>query len=209
MTAEHVTVLSLMSASDLHLTTPRLRLSPMTDDDIAALVRHWSDDQVRRYLWDDQPVTLDMVSAIVTTSDKDFQREGYGIWTARLLADEEDEARLIGMCGLRQVQGKGWLEILYSLKPRYWHMGLATEAAHHVLNFAFSALHQKRVIASADAGNQASEAVLIRLGFTPFTGGQTDDRSYWSITRDQVLAMSELPPGNAELGMDWRGGLGL
>ena len=177
------------------LTTHRLCLKPITDADVASLVRHWGDSQVRRYLWDDKPVTVDMVNAVVTTSDQDFLRHGYGIWTLRQVEDE----RLVGICGLRVVKNTEFVEILYSLRPRFWRNGYATEAAKEVLEYAFGTLNVTRVLAAHDRDNLDSEAVMQRLGMHPVkaqdttrlrrkVGASAKDLSFWQIFRGAELS---------------------
>jgi ribosomal-protein-alanine N-acetyltransferase len=57
----------------------------------------------------------------------------------------------------------------YDLLPEFWHQGYAAEAVYAALNAGFSgALHcgvLHRVQADTIPGNQASEALLRRLGF--------------------------------------------
>lgn len=175
------------------LSTARLSLEPITDDDVAALVRHWGDEQVRRYLWDDQPVTLDMVNAVVTTSNHDFQTSGYGIWAIRSNTPDVAPGALIGMSGLRKLQGCDWTEMLFSLRPRYWHRGFATEAAHAVLRYGLESLGLSRVVAGFDRGNSRSVAVLKRLGMSHYTDEDPADkgRVFWSTTHQQFLAESQ------------------
>lgn len=169
------------------LETPRLTLRPLDDADVAALVRHWGDDEVRRYLWDDKPVTYDVVSDVVTTSNRDFARAGYGIWAVRL----RGENALIGMCGLRQVRGTDRIELLYSLRPRYWKQGYASEAASAVLRHGFDVLGIERIIASFDDDNVASAGVLRRLGMAPFPEGAPSPKPfrYWCASRERHLEL--------------------
>jgi ribosomal-protein-alanine N-acetyltransferase len=192
-----------VTVADLQLTTRRLHLAPITDDDVASLVRHWGDEQVRRYLWNEQPVTLDMVNAVVTTSNQDFRTLGFGLWSIRAKSDLET---LVGVCGLRKVQGTGWVEILFSLRPRYWGLGYATEAAQAVLRYGLMAVGLERIVASSDLDNLPSGGVLRRVGMSFYAdldapGGR---RHYWSTTREQFSTSSEPPsssppPGRAGL----------
>lgn len=165
------------------LETERLELTPLDDNDVAGLVRHWGDAEVRRYLWDDKPVTDDMVSDVVTTSNRDFGQRSYGIWAVRFVHHRE----LLGMCGLREVRGGGAIEILYSLRPRYWRQGLATEAARAVLNYAFEELGIAEVVAYFDDGNVASAGVLRRLGMDelPLDGRNARLAGHWFTTRER------------------------
>ncbi len=181
-----------MTSARYHLETERLSLRPLADADVAALVRHWGDAQVRRYLWDDKPVSDDMVSHIVTTSDRDFRRSGYGIWAVQLIGEEA----LIGMCGLRQVEGRDWIEILFSLRPRYWRRGLATEASWAVLSYGFEKLGLQWVVAAYDHENVASAGVLGRLGMSAFDDGNsgTNGLHYRQLTRERFRSLSTPPP---------------
>lgn len=178
-----------------HLASERLRLQPITDADVVALVRHWGDEQVRRYLWEDQPITVEMVSEVVTTSDRDFRNHGYGIWTLRQAAD----ARLVGVCGLRVARNTELVEVLYSLRPRFWRRGYATEAARSVLSYAFDGLKIERVIAAHDKHNAGSESVMRRIGMRPVArpaldrlksriGALAADLSFWEVLREHGVA---------------------
>ncbi len=180
-----------MQDHDFELRTQRLTLRPLGDEDVAALVRHWGDEQVRRYLWDDKPVTYNMVSDIVTTSDRDFKRSQFGIWAVRL--DGEDA--LIGMCGLREIQGSDCVEILYSLRPRFWRHGYATEAAGAVLKYAFNELGFDQIFAAFDGENVASSNVLRRVGMLPVEGDPPRESrfDYWKLSRERYCVWS-VPP---------------
>jgi RimJ/RimL family protein N-acetyltransferase len=160
------------------LRSARLVLEPIRDDDVAVLVRHWSEQVVRRYLWKDAVMDDETVGELVAASDADFDRHGYGIWALRGLQDEES---LIGMCGLRQLPGHAWPELLYSVRPRFWAQGLAQEAARAVLSYGFEELAIERVVAAADPKNQASTRVLRKLGMMPFEA--IDGEPYASVTR--------------------------
>lgn len=159
------------------LQSARLVLEPITADDVAVLVRHWSEQRVRRYLWRDTPIDDDTVGELVQTSDADFAQHGHGIWALRA----RDADALIGMCGLRRMRGAPWPELLYSLRPRFWGQGLAHEAAVTVLRYAFEELGVERVVAAADPSNQASTRVLKKLGMLPFE--DIDGIPYASVTR--------------------------
>jgi [ribosomal protein S5]-alanine N-acetyltransferase len=166
------------------LHSARLVLEPITTDDVAVLVRHWSEQVVRRYLWKDAVVDDETVGELVAASDADFAQHGYGIWALRGL----DAESLIGMCGLRQLPGHAWPELLYSIRPRYWAQGLAQEAARAVLTHGFEELGLERVVAAAEPQNQASTRVLRKLGMMPFES--IDGAPYASVTRARFRELS-------------------
>lgn len=115
---------------------------------------------MRRHLWDDQPVPLETVHAIVAASRSSFAEHGYGMWVL------ESPDGFAGTCGLRATEG-GDVEVLYSIEPAHWGSGLATEAAGAVLRHALGTLGLPRVLGGVDDANHASRRVLEKLGLTP------------------------------------------
>jgi ribosomal-protein-alanine N-acetyltransferase len=146
-------------APTLH--TAHLVLTPVGEDDVAALHAHWNTPQVARWLWDANPVPLQTVADLVTRSIQTFRNAGWGLWAVRLAT----EAPLIGVCGLSPFEPSPGIELLYSLAPAHWSRGLATEAATTVLAYAFDILALPEVLATT--GNHPSLRLLTRLGATP------------------------------------------
>jgi [ribosomal protein S5]-alanine N-acetyltransferase len=145
------------------LRTERLILRPVTADDHAVLLAHWAAPDVRRFLFDGAALSAAEITGAIENSARDFGRAGYGLW----LIHEEDGTDLVGTAGLRPLEDLG-LEIFYSLAPRSWGKGYATEAARAVLDRALGPLGLPEVLAEVDEGNTASIAVIERLGMTPF-----------------------------------------
>ena len=48
--------------------------------DAAAAHALWTDPDVRRYLWNDEVVTLDRVREVLAASTRDFAARRYGLW---------------------------------------------------------------------------------------------------------------------------------
>jgi ribosomal-protein-alanine N-acetyltransferase len=147
----------------MELRTDRLLLRPFRPEDEEELFRLWNDPQVRRYLWDDQPVAQEVVREQIALSQQGFREQGFGL-LALFLADQPE--RLIGFCGLRRIDGGEDVEVLYGLLPGYWKRGLATEAAQAVLRFGFERLGLAEILAGADFDNAASVRCMQRLGMS-------------------------------------------
>jgi ribosomal-protein-alanine N-acetyltransferase len=145
------------------LTTERLVLRPVTPEDHAALLVHWTAPDVRRFLFDDAVLSAAEVSEAIEASTRSFAAAGYGLWLIR----EREQAALAGTTGLRPLEDLG-LEIFYSLAPGSSGKGYATEAARAVIEHALGPLGLPEVLAEVDEGNTASIAVIRRLGMTPF-----------------------------------------
>jgi ribosomal-protein-alanine N-acetyltransferase len=146
------------------LRTDRLLLEPVTALDLTALVVHWTQPDVRRFLFDGTVLSADEIHSVITESRRDFTASGYGFWIVREL---NGDGALAGTVGLRQLEELG-PEIVYSLAPGVWGKGYATEAARAVVDYALGTLRVPEVLAEVDNGNAASAAVIKRLGLAPF-----------------------------------------
>jgi RimJ/RimL family protein N-acetyltransferase len=148
---------------DYVLSTERLVLRPVTADDHAALLAHWTQPDVWRFLFDGEAPSAAEVAETIEESVRDFAAGGYGIWLIEL----GSRAGLVGTAGLRPLEESG-IEIFYSLAPGAWGHGYATEAARSVLEYGLGPLGLPEVLAEIDEGNTASVAVVKRLGMTPY-----------------------------------------
>ena len=148
------------------LSTERLVLRPVTADDHAALLAHWTQPEVRRFLFDGAALSAAEVAETIEESTGHFAARGFGIWLIEL-GSAAGLADLAGTAGLRPLEESG-LEIFYSLAPGAWGHGYATEAARAVVKYGLGPLGLPEVLAEVDEGNAASVAVVKRLGMTPY-----------------------------------------
>lgn len=82
--------------------------------------------------------------------------------------------RMIGTCGFTKIdEENSIIEIGYVINPEFWGMGLATEAAKKITDFAFNVVGANRVEAKFMFGNDASLAVMKKIGMK-FEGYQRD-----------------------------------
>jgi 8-oxo-dGTP diphosphatase len=72
---------------------------------------------------------------------------------------------MLGCAGLRLAKDKKSADLGYWLGRAFWGQGFALEAARRLAEWAFAALPIARVTATVAADNDASAAVLRRLGF--------------------------------------------
>ena len=71
----------------------------------------------------------------------------------------------IGMCGLINREQLDDVDLGYAFLPRYWSKGYAVEAATAMLEFGWTKIGLKRIVAITDPVNQPSNRVLGKLGF--------------------------------------------
>ena len=79
---------------------------------------------------------------------------------------EKESGDFVGQCGLltQEVDRKTEIEIGYSLLPRFWGKGFATEAATKFRDFAFENNISESLVSIIDIRNEASQKVAIKLG---------------------------------------------
>jgi RimJ/RimL family protein N-acetyltransferase len=142
------------------LTTGRLRLVPLSGDDVDALLTLWRDAGVRRWLWDDREIERDEALEQVDLALARVEERGYGFWTLHL----RDTPGVIGFCGFKTLDASDDPELMYGLYPEHWGRGLAVEASRAALDELFATLSPARVWALADPPNAQSFRVMEKLG---------------------------------------------
>ena len=156
------------------LNSARLSLRPVGPEDQAWLLGHWTDPDVRGFLYDDEVLTPDEVAAQIARSVRGFAEDGYGLWVVRARESvasgdsvEVAQTQPLGTVGIRPLEDLG-LELCYSLAADARGQGYATEAARLVRDHALGPLGLPELLAEVDEGNRASAAIVGRLGFEPF-----------------------------------------
>jgi [ribosomal protein S5]-alanine N-acetyltransferase len=179
------------------LSTARLLLEPATMADLDPIWTIWRDPDVRRYLFDDQPVSRERAAAILDDSLA-LAADGLGLWLVRGRAAPE----IVGCMGLLRVTTSarydpsltGAIEPLAVLAPRVWRRCYACEALRAVIHYAFASLGLTELAAVNDVPNEASHRLVERLGFRLI--GECDGPCYRMRTyRLTAQAFSQTWPG--------------
>ncbi|MFN3304008.1 MAG: GNAT family N-acetyltransferase [Roseateles sp.] len=148
------------------LNTPRLRLEPLNDSHLDALYRLNSDPVVMRYITG-RPDTREDSRLMIDRVKARWVEFGYSWWGFV----RRDDGDLIG-CGCIQHLNRdpaGPLETGWRLRQDVWGQGYASEAARHMVGWAFATLEPELICAVCQPENQASSTVMQRLGMT-YTG---------------------------------------
>ncbi len=140
------------------LETARLRLRPMTDDDLDAMSAMLGDPEVMRYY--PAPKTRAEAQRWIDWNKRNYAGYGFGLWIM-----EDHEGNFIGDCGLTKqiVDGTEEVEVGYHVITACQGNGYATEAAGASLRFA-AARGINRVIAIIDPANIPSQRVAQKAG---------------------------------------------
>jgi ribosomal-protein-alanine N-acetyltransferase len=142
--------------------TKRLRLIPLSPDDLDLMHGVWVEPGVRRFLWDDEIISKEYAAGVISESVKLFEAEGLGLWSVR----PRGEDRVIGFGGFWFFHDPPELQILYGLAEADWNKGFATEIAKALIKYGFEELGLDRIEGSADAPNLSSHRVMEKSGMT-------------------------------------------
>lgn len=140
------------------LQTLRLRLQPCRLEDIERIHTLWTEDHVRRFLFDDRLISLAEARSFIEASLANFERYDYGLWL--ILA--RDSNQLIGFAGLLRGEEDA-PNLIYGIHPDFAGKGYATETAGRVLRYALESLGLPKVKADVDEPNVESVRVLEKL----------------------------------------------
>lgn len=178
----------------LPITTRRLVMRALREQDLDDHLRLMGDPEVVRYLYE-EPM------------DRDAAREHLGRRLPARVPEEgqwlnlavEHEGEYLGEVGvgLRSADFRQW-EIGYVLLPSAGGRGFGTEAAAAMVDLAF-ALGAHRVTGRIDARNARSAAVLTRLGMrqeallreNEFVKGEWTDEAVYALTEDEWPLLRE------------------
>jgi RimJ/RimL family protein N-acetyltransferase len=145
-----------------HILTRRLRITNLTPDDASALFDYRSAEEVARFQsW--LPGSVDDVRAfIVRNASIPFnQNDSWHQLAIRSAATSE----LVGDLGVHFVGDDGHqVEIGFTVAPAHQHQGFGAEAVAALLDHLFTVLKKHRVFASVDPRNEASMALLRKVG---------------------------------------------
>jgi len=152
--------------------TARLTLRPVSETDLAELHGLWNDSLVRRYLFDDRPVTRALANSVLQRQLVNATA-GLGLW----MVQSRSQGHTLGCVGLYPVTFaavhepalEGLLEPLAALAPSHWAKGFAREALSALLDYGFGQLDQATIAGVVDAPNAASQRMLEALGFERFS----------------------------------------
>ncbi len=144
------------------ITTTRLVLRWISEDDIDSLFEIFSDPQVMRY-WAFGPLAERSAAVAMQRETAAANLNGtYWKWGVAL----RDSNKLIGTATLFNLNldnGRG--EIGYALGRTYWGNGYMNEALNALLLHAFEVIKLRRLEADVDPRNAHSIRTLERLGF--------------------------------------------
>jgi len=174
--------------------TERLIMRPFTLDDLPALVRIRTKEEVSRYLGTAALQTPEFVEERLRLYLECYRRHGFGVAAGA----EKSGGEMIGWGGLQPLEF-GWnglqpeggevgeIEVGYGFDTPYWGKGYATEVAAAWLRYGFEHAGLARIVAVASPENRSSWHVMEKLGMKYETTGQHygSECVLYAISRDE------------------------
>ena len=183
-----------LSMSAVHITTDRLILRDLIDDDCDAM--HDMDshplliEATGEHIPSDKSETLKHIRNI----RKQYEANGFGRY-AVILKDTEE---FLGWAGLKlekNVNGhETFIDLGYRLLPRFWGKGYATEAGRALVSYGFEVLKVDRICAYVESNNHASRRVAEQCGLRVTGGFEGERMREWWLELDKSEYSSAMKP---------------
>lgn len=152
------------------LETDRLIFRALKRTDLYDIHEYSSNPKTTQYLlWEPHP-SLEYTREFIEIVLSKYKSGEYNDWA---IVHKKDD-KMIGTCGFTRIdEENSVVEIGYVLNPQYWGRGIATEAVEKIIEFAFEELQANRIEAKFIFGNEASLAVMKKVGMK-FEGYQRE-----------------------------------
>ena len=174
------------------ITTPRVVLRWISEDDIDSLYEIFSSPQVMRY-WSSPPLADRAAAAELQREIADGnERDTMLKWGIAL----RDSNTVIGTTTLFNLSlDNGRAELGYAMAHAHWGKGYMNEALTALVSHAFEVMELRRLEADVDPRNVASIRTLERLGFQRegflrerwHVNGEIQDAFFYGLLRREWL----------------------
>lgn len=148
--------------------TERLILRLPHPSDHAALYAMWADPAVMADLG---PVKDAAASEAALERHDGYRHEGLGFLTV----EHKVDGAVLGFCGLKRGDPPhpiaGEVEAGWMIARSHWRQGYALEAMRAVLDWGWAGFDMQRIVAITSARNDASQAMMTRLGMARLANG--------------------------------------
>ena len=148
---------------ELFLETERMLLRQFTMDDVDDVLALDSDQDVRRFVEDGEPVNREETASLIEHWMGYYERsETYGFWAAI----EKNTGEFLGWFHFRPHEGApvNEPELGYRLVSAAWGKGYATEGSRALIDKGFASPDIVRVVAATMAVHEASRRVMEKSG---------------------------------------------
>lgn len=156
------------------LRTPRLIIRPFQETDAADAHTWFGDADVMHHIPGGPNSSIEQTRQRIHTYISHQREYGYSKW----IVTDRFSGEAIGDCGLLHLPESRDVELGFRFKRSRWGKGLATEAGHAWIDFAFGPLQLNQVLAIVLPDHDTSLRVLAKLGFSPAGRGTYYDMDF-------------------------------
>lgn len=157
--------------------TERLLIRQLAADDFDAMYAVYSDMEAMRWVDDGQPISREECAQWIEITQKNYTTYGYGM-SALVL---RSSGAVIGFCGLVHPGGQADAEIKYALLRDYWNQGFASEATQGMIDYGARTFGLRKIIATIDPDNLASQRVMAKVGMGHVETQQNEDGTFTEL----------------------------
>jgi [ribosomal protein S5]-alanine N-acetyltransferase len=151
-----------VTSSGPSIETARLRLRPLTSDDLEPLLAVLGDAETMR--WYPDPFDRDRVIAWIERAIQSYDRNGFGL----LAVEDRSTGEFLGDCGptIQLVDTEPHVELGWHIRRDRWGRGIATEGGAACRDWCFANLDVDHLISLIRPENRRSWRVAEKLGMT-------------------------------------------
>lgn len=160
---------------DFLLETERLKLRKFLPKDSLGFFHLNNDPKVLEFTGDSPFLSENEALKFIQSYDH-YQKFGFGRWSVIL----KETGEYLGFCGLKFTEELDEVDIGFRFFRNCWNKGFATESSLAVLDFAFSELKLKRIVARTMPENKASIRVIEKIGMR-FVEERISENENWLI----------------------------
>jgi RimJ/RimL family protein N-acetyltransferase len=142
--------------------TERLRVRHIDYGDLDAMYAVYGDAEAMRWVDNGLPMERSLCEQWIGITHNNYTSRGYGMSALELMPSGE----VVGFCGIVHPDGQPEPELKYAVLRQYWGQGIATEAAHGMLDYAATELGLHRIIATVAPEHAVSQRVLSKAGMS-------------------------------------------
>lgn len=147
--------------------TSRLILREIVPEDAERLFLLDQNPEVMKYIGVPVAEQISETEENIRKIRKQYEENGIGRWAVI----EKESDLLIGWSGLKylteEINGyKNVYDLGYRFLPESWGKGYATESGSAFLDYSFNEINLPVIYAHAHCGNESSNRILEKLGFT-------------------------------------------
>lgn len=177
------------------LASPRIQLRPWTDADREPFAAMTADPEVMRHF--PAVLTREASDAWIDRMMRKISERGWGFWALDYTAEGSQAPQFAGFTGLNipdpELPFGPCVEVGWRLAPRFWGLGLASEAARLSLRAGFESLGLEEIIAVTTLRNTRSRAVMQRLGMQESTADEFDHPAFPAGNPERRCCIYRLP----------------